>query len=471
MPGAYWFASYPGSGGEEIFHLLRALLIEYGDFDGSFPAATWPPHSGLRYWLDEFSGIDTAELTADEAGQLRPQVHRWLGECPKSQLHFIYDAYTFVPNGEPLVGEKGTRGSLYLIRDPRAVASAIAHERRISFEDAVSLLSDASQPHGAHDPGQVTQKLLSWSEHVRSWTEAPGLGCSVIWYEDFLRRPLKVLADAARSVGLEVDDEKIAAILKDQEASMSAIQSGRNRLENQQGTALLSLELRRRVFEEHGSTMRRFGYDDSSSGWLADQHGDRGAAPPSNPGSTMLAGGTICIRTTRFDVRTLEPSDVTESYVQWWNDERIQAGLNRTPRNWDRLRAENFVRSHDNQRKLHLGVFEKEGKLIGFCGIQILQKGELAEISFVIGDGTYRRQSVPDETFPRIFDWLFTHTAVVKIKAYVLDQNLASRAMVGRVGFVLEGILRQEWRGAAGGRVDVHVFSVLRREWLRQESV
>lgn len=471
MAGAYWFASYPGSGGEAIFPLLQAMVSEYGDFEVPFPAGKRPSHAGLRYWLDEFSGIDTAELTAVEAQQLRLQVHRWLGERSESQLNFIYDAYTFVSGREPIVGGKGTRGALYLIRDPRAVASTIAHERRISIEDAVFLLSDPSQPHGAHDPGQVPQKLLSWSEHVRSWTEAPGLGCSVIWYEDFLRSPQKVLADAARSLRLEIDDEKIAAILKDQEASIPAIQSGRNRLENQQGTALLSLELRRRVFEEHGSTMRRFGYDDSPPGGITDQHGDKEAAPPSHPGSPILAGGTVYIRTTRFDVRTLEPSDVTESYVQWWNDERIQAGLNSAPRNWDRLRAENFVRSHDNQRKLHLGLFEKAGKLIGFCGIQIRQKGELAEISYVIGDETYLRQSVPDETFPRIFDWLFTHTPVLKIKAYIIDQNRASRAMAGRVGFVSEGILRQEWRGAAGGRVDVHVVSVLKREWLPQESV
>ncbi len=61
--------------------------------------------------------------------------------------------------------------------------------------------------------------------------------------------------------------------------------------------------------------------------------------------------GPLILETERFKLRPLVPADATDDYISWWNDEEIQAGLGKPPRNWDRAQAQRHISSFDNRRR------------------------------------------------------------------------------------------------------------------------
>ena len=52
---------------------------------------------------------------------------------------------------------------------------------------------------------QLVQKLLTWSGHVLSWVDEPGLNVLVVRYEDMHRDPEAAFGAMVRFAGLEFD--------------------------------------------------------------------------------------------------------------------------------------------------------------------------------------------------------------------------------------------------------------------------
>ena len=62
-------------------------------------------------------------------------------------------------------------------------------------------------------PNQLRQKLLTWSDHVRSWTRQTELPVCVIRYEDMKQTPVETFGRAIRFAGLTHTDEQVQAAL------------------------------------------------------------------------------------------------------------------------------------------------------------------------------------------------------------------------------------------------------------------
>ena len=72
------------------------------------------------------------------------------------------------------------------------------------------------------------------------------------------------------------------------------------------------------------------------------------------------------------------------------------------------------------------------------------------------------------EALTLIIDFAFEHSEVNRIEAFVEPPNQASRALLGKLGFRMEGTLR-EHEMCRGELIDIQVFSLLRKDWKERQ--
>lgn len=282
MPRIVWLASYPKSGNTWFRTFLTNFLRDapqpasINDLDGGHIASARAP-------FDAAVGYDSGELTPDEVDALRPEVYLHLAHKAKDTLYCkCHDAYTFLPDGRPLLPPAATQAALYFIRNPLDVAvSYAAHGGSTDYERAVKLLGkpDACVAvSDATEPNQLRQRLLSWSRHVTSWATAPGIPVQVIRFEDMKLTPKATFTAAVRFLGLPADPARISKAIqfsRFEELQQQERASGfQERLPKataffRKGTTgswreALTPEQAARVIADHADVMRQYGYLDAA---------------------------------------------------------------------------------------------------------------------------------------------------------------------------------------------------------------
>jgi hypothetical protein len=275
--GIYWLASYPKSGNTWFRTFLRNLLE-----DGEAPVDINSLHTGhiasSREWLDEVLGFDTADLTDEEVDMLRPGVYDWTARtCTETEYRKTHDAWRVLPDGRPLLGHLATRGAVYFLRNPLDVAVSMASHNGTDIDTAIRGLNNPGYALSMAKKGlrpQVRQSLGTWSDHVTSWVDAPGLACHPLRYEDMKEDSQNTFAGAARFLGLSADPDRIAKAIGfssfDTLARQESENGFRERLarsqrffrEGRSGAwrAHLTVQQVDRIVTAHAPVMRRFGY-------------------------------------------------------------------------------------------------------------------------------------------------------------------------------------------------------------------
>jgi hypothetical protein len=121
---------------------------------------------------------------------------------------------------------------------------------------------------------QLRQRLLTWSDHVLSWVDAPGIRLLVVRYEDLQARPIETFGAAAAFLGLTTDLAKLERALSF--SSIDELQSQERKdgfQEAVEGERVffrkgkvgawreeLTASQSARIIEDHRDVMFRFGY-------------------------------------------------------------------------------------------------------------------------------------------------------------------------------------------------------------------
>jgi [ribosomal protein S5]-alanine N-acetyltransferase len=109
---------------------------------------------------------------------------------------------------------------------------------------------------------------------------------------------------------------------------------------------------------------------------------------------------------------------------------------------------------------------KRGGALLGTCGVFRWNRGWRSCLSGYELARHAQGQGLMDEALRAVYAWVFETMAVERIEAQVHPHNAPSLALLKRLGFVEEGLLREAglWLGE---RRDLVQLGLLRREFVR----
>ncbi len=212
MGNIIWLASYPKSG-NTWFRLFLANLFNKADKEIDLNDVYFSPIASARPPLDEAIGIESIELDHDEIDNLRPELYDYISEnATENRFMKVHDAYTFLKDGRPMFPASATKCAIYIIRNPLDIVGSYANHNSCSLEDSLQKMIDTkhclSKSKKAHAT-QLKQKLLTWQEHVKSWTEVDGLNVHVMRYEDMKLNSFETFSKAMEFAGYDFKEEEI----------------------------------------------------------------------------------------------------------------------------------------------------------------------------------------------------------------------------------------------------------------------
>jgi hypothetical protein len=272
-----WLTSYPKSGNTWFRAFLTALLnpgkpgVDINDMHPTTIASS-------RQLFDEITGVSSADLTPEEIDRLRPLVYRQNAMESEETIYYkIHDAWAQLPDGNSLFPADVTKAVIYIIRNPLDVVVSFAHHLSIDIDKTIAILNNPEYAMGNHNDklcSQLRQKLLSWSGHVKSWTEESGLPVLVLRYEDMKDRPAETFIQAVAFLGLTATASEIETALKrssftrlkQQEEEKGFSEKGAHAASFfRKGIVgdwqrVLTQEQVRQIIDRHGEIMKRFGY-------------------------------------------------------------------------------------------------------------------------------------------------------------------------------------------------------------------
>jgi aryl sulfotransferase len=272
-----WLASYPKSGNTWFRAFLTALNLgekDFFDINHLYDSTI----ASSRELFDELAGVYSSDLSMDEIDQLRPKIyHQSALEADDLIYHKVHDAWTLTKNGEPLFALEITRAVIYIIRNPLDVAVSFSPHLGVSIDRTIEFMNNIDYSFCSRNDRlqlQFRQKLLSWSGHVKSWTEQSRLPIMVIRYEDMKENPVNTFSKAFSFLGINTTPEKIAEAvnissfenLKKQEEEKGFLEKSiRSNAFFRKGIAgawkeVLSDEQAQKIMSHHGDVMRQFNY-------------------------------------------------------------------------------------------------------------------------------------------------------------------------------------------------------------------
>ena len=174
------------------------------------------------------------------------------------------------------------------------------------------------------------------------------------------------------------------------------------------------------------------------------------------------------IESKRIKLRKLKLSDADDIYKNLQNKEMVKWTLN-IPWPYKKEHAIKFIRrTHYKIRKKKSYAFSivlKEiDKVIGVVDLMNIDwKNKNAEIGYWIGK-RYWNKGFATEAVKLMLKFAFEKLKLHRVYASLFEENKASRRVLEKCGFKLEGILR-EHRYKHGKWHNELVFGLLKKEW------
>lgn len=276
-----WLASYPKSGNT----WLRAMLTAFLEPESEVMLDRLVGRNSFldRQALDDFAGIDSAQLSADElipyqAMQLRAANE----EACEAFFCKTHSARLAASDGTPLFPADATAGAILIVRNPIDIVPSYAHHEGKHFDRIIAMMGDEEAGldlWSGKRSANLPQVMGSWSSHSASWADCDDFPVLVLRYEDLLDDPAGGLAKVLGFVGLEFDEAQLAAAvleaqfdrLKQHEAAAGFAEKPSETREffrsgtSGDGAMQLSDQQIEEVLRKHAGVMRRFGYPDTLS--------------------------------------------------------------------------------------------------------------------------------------------------------------------------------------------------------------
>lgn len=195
---------------------MRSLLAHY-----FMPAGEAPDINNLRRFttadvrqdfFDAANGGPFNSVKLDGWLRVRPKALALIAGS-KPGTHFVKTHCQAVRfQGQDLIPPALTAGAIYMMRNPFDLAPSFARHQSSDIDIAIDRMANPDTMMGT--PTGIRDALGRWDDHIRSWTEAPGLPRYVVRYEDMLSAAPKTVRGLLEFLSIKPDSGKLARAIK-----------------------------------------------------------------------------------------------------------------------------------------------------------------------------------------------------------------------------------------------------------------
>lgn len=173
----------------------------------------------------------------------------------------------------------------------------------------------------------------------------------------------------------------------------------------------------------------------------------------------------VFIKGRRVYLRKLELGDISQRYISWLNNPKVNKFLSSRDRRQTSATVKRYVNSFANRSdKLLLGVFLRENNFhIGNLTLSHIDwQNNFAAVGICIGDRRYAGMGYGIESIECLKKFIFKKLNFIRLEACVCEDNTVSVNLFKKAGFEIEGHLR--CRGKIANRyVDGLMMGLIRR--------
>ena len=167
----------------------------------------------------------------------------------------------------------------------------------------------------------------------------------------------------------------------------------------------------------------------------------------------------------KVNIRKFERTDIPKK-VEWINNPENNQFLH-----YDIpisiVGTERWFDSHQGEETRYDAVIEADGVPVGTIGLlSIDRKNSKAEYYIAMGEVDYKGKGVAKEASRLILEYGFEKLDLNRIYLFTEVENVAAQKMFERVGFVREGVIRQDIL-SHGRNADRIAYGFLREDWGR----
>jgi hypothetical protein len=214
-----WIASYPKSGNTWmrvfLWHLLRSAGSLSATGGGGFDfLRTFATTDSSRVDLFErFLGKSVGEASFDEVSAVRPRVQAAIAAAADGMIAVKSHSALGVAQDAPTIDLALMVAAIYIVRNPLDVAVSLADHFGSSVDVAIDRMG-LENCMVSSDGVAAPEFWGSWSQNVGSWTGAPNPQIMPVRYEDMLSAPQLVFPAVAKFLGIQPNDEQMAAAMR-----------------------------------------------------------------------------------------------------------------------------------------------------------------------------------------------------------------------------------------------------------------
>jgi hypothetical protein len=245
-----WLASFPKSGNTWV----RSLLANYFQPPGKALDINSLRHfttgDGRQDFFDKANGRPFRGQTIEDWIKVRPKALRLIA-ASKPGHHFVKTHCQIAKIGpHELIMPEVTAAAIYLIRNPFDVALSYSRHLTVDIDTAIDRMTDSTATQGSES--RIMEVIGRWDDHIRTWTNAPGLPLHVMRYEDMLLDSEKAFRAMFNFLRIPLDKATLVSAM-----DLTSFKS-------------LQIQEREKGFRERPPNMKQFFARGVAGGWRED---------------------------------------------------------------------------------------------------------------------------------------------------------------------------------------------------------
>ena len=269
----FWLASYPKSGNTWIRAFLTTYIFSQNN-NFNFDLLNKIPIFPNKSQIQEL--VDLKELKKNKLDISKYWIPAQQKLNLNKSLKFLKTHTACVAHeGRWFTDETNTKGYIYTVRDPRAVACSKAHHSNLSMEESVNALINRDEI-GYNGPNKLAEISSSWKINYLSWKKKKNFEGIIIKYEDLVdnteKEFKKILLFLKKINNIEIDEKKfLKSINSCQFLKLSKLEDLHGFVESTGGKFFrkgtkdswkndLSKDLRKKIEENFKDEMIELGY-------------------------------------------------------------------------------------------------------------------------------------------------------------------------------------------------------------------